>query len=75
MVDAFDGVYLIRLDVDDWGWGKDSPDGFYVTVIPVFFALDANGEATGETIDGNAWGENISANMAPPLKDFFQGLK
>jgi hypothetical protein len=71
MVDAFRGIYLIRLDLDAW---KDKLDGTKITdvsAIPAFYALGANGTATGETINGGAWGEDIPANMAPPLKTFF----
>ncbi len=70
MVDAFDGIYLIRLDVDEWGW-ENLPEFGDVPAIPVFFRLDANGHPTGDQIDGGAWGENIPENMAPPLKEFF----
>jgi hypothetical protein len=68
MLEAFDGVYLIYIDVDMWGWDVD---GFSFEYIPVFFKLDENGQPNGEVIDGNAWGENIPKNMAPPLDQFF----
>ena len=71
MLEAFSGVYLIRLDVDEWGWITDH--GFNVEAIPVFYKLDADGKPNGEVIDGNAWGENIPENMAPPLDAFFHG--
>ena len=71
MVDAFQGTYIIQADVDSWGF---PPRGWDFTGIPVFFALDASGNPTGETIDGGAWGENIPENMAPPLKAFFESI-
>jgi hypothetical protein len=71
MSEAFAGVHLIRLDVDQWGWGVPGT-GFKVEAIPIFFKVDDQGQPTGEVIDGNAWGENIPKNMAPPLKDFFR---
>lgn len=73
MTDAFQGTYIIRLNVDVWGWGDElSPLGFDVWGIPIWYALDDQGMPTGETIDGNAWGPNTPENMAPPLKEFFQ---
>ena len=56
-------------DIDDW---PQVADAFRVGPIPVFFQVDAAGNPTGRSIDGNAWGENVPANMAPPLKQFFQ---
>jgi len=50
MLANFDGVYLIHLDVDEWGWGDVAP-GFSVQVIPVYFRLDALGRPTGDKID------------------------
>jgi thiol-disulfide isomerase/thioredoxin len=71
MVDAFQGVYIVRADIDEW---RDYLDGtgFEFDAIPIFFLLDDQGHPTGEWIDGDAWGENIPENMAPPLKEFFQ---
>lgn len=70
MLQAFDGTYIIRLDVDEWGWdlGKE---GFSFNAIPIYFKLDAQGKPNGEVIDGDAWGDNIPENMAPPLDHFF----
>lgn len=73
MLDAFDGVYLIEVDVDEWAfddWAKGNY-GFKFDGIPVFFKLDEQGRQTGEVIDGNAWGENIPENIAPPMDKFF----
>jgi hypothetical protein len=65
---AFEDVYLIRLDVDVWGWGAPEA-GFEFEAIPVFFRLDENGDPTGDWIDGSAWGpdtlENIANTMGP----------
>ncbi len=72
MEDAFEGMYIIQVDVDVWGF---PPDGWDFKYIPVFYALDSNGNSTGEMIDGGAWGDNIPENMAPPLKAFFESLK
>jgi len=72
MSKAFDGVYLIHLNADKWGWNLKEY-GFPFTAIPVFYKLDSDGKATGEVIDGGAWGDNIPENMAPPMDKFFHG--
>ena len=69
MVDAFRGMYIIQADVDAWGF---PPTGWDFDGIPIFYALDSDVKSTGATIDGNAWGDNIPENMAPPLKTFFE---
>jgi thiol:disulfide interchange protein len=66
---AFDGVYLIRADVDEWGWGDGK--NFTVDAIPVYYQLDKNGNPTGAVIDGGAWNEDIPENFAPVLDAFF----
>jgi thiol-disulfide isomerase/thioredoxin len=70
MIKAFDGTYIIHLDVDEWGFDM-LQYGFSFDGIPVFFKLDSSGRPNGEVIDGNAWGDNIPENMAPPLDQFF----
>jgi hypothetical protein len=67
---AFDGVYLIKLDVDEWSW---EPKGFRFDGIPIFFKIDLQGKSTGEVIDGGAWGEDIAENIAPVMDKFFHG--
>jgi thiol-disulfide isomerase/thioredoxin len=73
MVKAYDGTYIIKMDVDEWVWDDGRVQNFAFDGIPVYFKLDANGEQTGEVIDGNAWGDNIPENMAPPMAKFFHG--
>lgn len=68
---AFDGVYLIRIDVDEWGWGDQN--NFIVDAIPMYFKLDENGRPTGDKVDGGAWNEDIPENFAPVLDTFFHG--
>ena len=70
MMAAFDGVYLIRLDADEWGWEQVAP-GFYVEAVPVFFRLDADGHPTGDQIDGGAWGADIYENIAGVMGPWF----
>ncbi len=70
MKDAFDGTYLIHLDVDDWSSSLSALD-LEPTVIPVVFEVDAQGKSTGRSINGNDWGDNRAESMAPQLKAFF----
>jgi thiol-disulfide isomerase/thioredoxin len=72
MVEAFAGTYIIKLDTDVWG-DKLSGLGLYVPGIPAFYELDENGKPTGRMITGAAWGEDVPANIAPPMKAFFDG--
>ncbi len=70
MQDAFADTYIIRVDSDAWK-AELKKAGFDHPAIPVFFAVDGHAKPTGAKIDGGAWGEDIPANMAPPLKQFF----
>ena len=66
---AFDGVYLIRADVDEWS--SENGKNFTFDAIPVYYELDASGKPTGAVIDGGAWNEDIPKNFAPVLDEFF----
>jgi hypothetical protein len=68
MMKAFEGIYLMRFDVDQWGWGGE---GFPVQAIPIFFRLDAGGNPTGDVIDGGAWGPDTLPNIASTLDPWF----
>ena len=72
MVEAFAGTYIIKLNTDVWG-DKISSLDLYVPGIPAFYELAANGMPTGRMITGAAWGEDVPANIAPPMKAFFEG--
>lgn len=72
MINAFTGTYIIQLDLDYWG-NKLSGTGFYVPGIPAFYEIDPDGKPTGRMITGVAWGEDIPENIAPPMKEFFNG--
>jgi len=72
MIDAFAGTYIIKLDLDYWK-EKLSGTGFYVRAIPAFYEIDILGKPTGRMITGAAWGEDIPENIAPPMKEFFNG--
>ena len=66
---TFEGVYLIRADVDEWGWGNGKK--FKFDAIPIYYKLDKNGNSTRASIDGGAWGEDIPENFSPVLDAFF----
>jgi hypothetical protein len=71
MLKAFNGVYLIQVDIDEWEWSKQPKSDFDFEGIPIFYKLDSEGKPTGETIDGSAWGKNDSDRIAPVLDAFF----
>lgn len=71
ILDAYTGTYIIKLDVDEWGWGDSQMHDFDFNGIPVYFKLDADGKQTGDVIDGGAWGEDIPENIAPVMDRFF----
>jgi thiol:disulfide interchange protein len=72
LVEALGGVYLIRLDIDEWKTRLSGTD-FVVLGVPAFFELDGDGVSTGRTITGAAWGPDLPENMAPVLQEFFGG--
>ena len=74
MVSAFAGTHIIEVDVDDWTASDLDALGYNAKSVPVFIAVDKDGKAKGPTIDGGAWGDNIPANMAPPLTKFFASI-
>jgi thiol:disulfide interchange protein len=73
ILNAYSGTYIIKLDVDEWGWGDSRLHDFRFDGIPVYFKLDEQGRRTGEVIDGGAWGEDIPENIAPVMNKFFHG--
>ena len=73
ILNAYAETYIVRLDVDEWGWGDSRLHDFQFDGIPVFFKLDAKGKQTDEVIDGGAWGEDIPENIAPVMDTFFHG--
>lgn len=73
MLKAYDGTYIIKLDVDEWGWDGGKVEGFAFEAIPIYFKLDGQGKQTGESIDGGAWNEDIPVNIAPVMDAFFHG--
>lgn len=73
MLNAYDGTYIIKMDVDEWGWDGNGIGDFAFSAIPIYFKLDGQGKQTGEFIDGGAWNEDIPVNIAPVMDAFFHG--
>jgi thiol-disulfide isomerase/thioredoxin len=73
MLNAYNGTYIIKLDVDEWGWNNGKIQDFRFDAIPVYFKLDSKGHQTGDVIDGGAWGKDIPENIAPVMDEFFHG--
>ncbi len=71
MVEAYAGTYIIEADIDLVSNDDLSAAGFRVAGIPAFYGVDDRGHHDGRMITGAAWGEDIPANMAPPLRGFF----
>ncbi|PRP97535.1 hypothetical protein ENSA5_33320 [Enhygromyxa salina] len=66
------GVYLIRAELDAF---KDDPRTreLGTVAVPVFYELDANGQSTGRSITGAAWGADTAENMSATMAGFFAG--
>lgn len=73
MVAAFQGTYIIKVDVDDWKKVHAREAGVGVAGIPTYLELDKNGRPTGRRIDARSFNANSVADMAPVLKKFFAG--
>jgi hypothetical protein len=74
MVQALAGIYLIRVDIDEFsGFSGYEAYGFELVGVPVFFELDAEGRPTGAQITSNAWGPDIPENMSRVMGAFFRG--
>ncbi len=70
MTEAFRGTYIVKLDLDEWETPLAAL-GYPVKVVPVFFQVGEGGKPTGRQLDGGAWRDDVPAQMAPPLKKFF----
>lgn len=69
---ALTGIYLMRADTDDFN-DDAHINTFNLRAVPVFFELDAEGEATGRSINGGAWGADTVENMSRTMAAFFAG--
>jgi hypothetical protein len=75
MKEAFAGTYVMRVDIVRWDEQLLPALGISSTrqlKLPQFRVLDDQGRPLGPKIGGDAWGEDIPENMAPPLKVFFR---
>jgi hypothetical protein len=72
MRSALAGVYLIRVDMDDF-MNDSYVQELGPRSVPVFYELDAEGWPTGRTINGGAWGADTVENMSRTMSDFFAG--
>lgn len=70
MVAALSGVYLIRVELDDFS-GDPLARELGVVAVPVFFELDATGRSTGRSVNGGAWGADTVENMSSTMSRFF----
>lgn len=66
---ALAGVYLIRVDMDEFSSDPKLRE-LGVVAVPVFFELDAEGHATGRSMTGAAWGADTIENMSGALAQF-----
>jgi hypothetical protein len=66
---ALAGVYLIRVDMDEFDKDPKLRE-LGVTSVPVFYELDAAGQATGRSMTGAAWGADTIENMSAALARF-----
>ena len=72
VIDAFRSTYIIKLNFDDWQ-GKLENSGFVPRKIPVFYAIGADGRASGRKLVADTGVKITPENIAPLLKPFFQG--
>ncbi len=68
---AFNNVYLIRLNVDEWGY-EGSGSGLSFDMVPAFFRLDEQGKPTGDMFDGTAWDLYTPAEVAQAMGPWLQ---
>jgi len=66
---AMAGVYLIRVDIDAFGSDPVLTE-WRVMAVPCFHELDADGQATGHKMTGDAWGADTIENMSAALSRF-----
>ena len=69
MAAAFAGTHIARVDQDLWH-EQLAPFGLNRS-IPAWVDLDAHGLPGSRRIGGGAWGDNVPANMAGPLSEYF----
>jgi hypothetical protein len=72
MVEALDGVRLVRVDIDAFGVAEVTGLRFERRSVPWFYLMDGTPRWT-DAISGDEWDENVPENIAPVLDDFVHG--
>ena len=73
MMQAFKGIYVIKLNLDDWH-DQAKSSGYQVKFIPSFFAIEKEGRQTGTPFVAATWTKRTTpAAMAGELGAFFKG--
>jgi hypothetical protein len=67
---ALAGVYLIRAELDDFVNDPRTKE-LGAVAVPVFHELNADGQSTGRTITGAAWGADTLENISTTMTRFF----
>jgi len=71
MMEAFKGIHLILMDNAVWAPHLEAL-GMKSGSFPRIHELSDNGQASLRVITGEAWGEDVPMNMAPPLQTFLR---
>lgn len=71
IADALEGVYLVKLNLDDWH-DKLPGTGFTPRKIPAFYLVTEGGGPTGKMIDGDRWAKATPATIGAALKGLLQ---
>ena len=69
---ALTGIYLIRAEIDDFSSDPRALE-LRAVAVPVFYELDADGQSTGRSVNGGAWGADTIENMSGTMARFFAG--
>jgi thiol-disulfide isomerase/thioredoxin len=70
IVDALDGVHLVKLNLDDWH-DKLPGTGFTPRKIPAFYLVTEAGKP-GKMIDGDRWAKATPATIGAALRGLVQ---
>lgn len=70
MLKAFDNLYILEVDVEQWGWDW-ARRGFIFQDIPMFFVVDYTGKPSDEKLNGSSWELKTTDEIAVLLDEFF----
>lgn len=69
---ALRGTFIVQLDVNEWPPEELDGEGFRQDrTLPVIYAFDGRGSATGAVFDASTWADNPPLQMTPALAKFF----